>query len=163
MNAARTGPALASMSVRRAGLGDRETIFDIHVDAVNGQCGSHNSREQLDGWFEGRSSADYTKAIEVGGVWIAHLGGVAVGFVEFFTRTISMLYVRSACAGGGVGGRLLRFAVEHMRETTDRIELEALLDAVGFYERHGFTRTGDSRLQRPCGLVLPTVRMERRP
>lgn len=153
----------AELSIRQASLADRELIFRIHVDAVAGLCGTHYSEEQLDRWFEGRSPADYAGAIECGGDWIAHEDEVPVGFVEFFTRTISMLYVRPERAGRGVGGRLLRFAVNRMRGRTDVIEVEALLNAEAFYRRHGFRSVGESCLRRPSGLVLPTVLMECRP
>ena len=153
---------LGTLSVRQADLDDRETMFRIHVDAVSALCGTHYSREQIDGWFVGRSPSDYTGPIEWGGDWIACRDGEPVGFVEFFTHTISMLYVLPDNTGRGVGSQLLRFAVHSMRGKTEVIELEALRNAAGFYERRGFRKVGDSCIRRPSGLVLPTILMERR-
>ena len=61
----------ASLSVHRATLADHETMFRIHVDAVTGRCETYYLRKQIEGWFVGRSLADYTKAIERGADWIA--------------------------------------------------------------------------------------------
>ncbi|WP_428375087.1 GNAT family N-acetyltransferase [Lichenicoccus sp.] len=149
------------LSLRKATLADRETIYRIHVDSTTALCGTHYSKEQLAGWFEGRSLNDYTGAIEWGGDWIAYLDQEPVGFIEFFTKTISMLYVDSRYAGQGIGRRRLQFALSEMPGEKGRISLEALLNAVPFYERFGFQRIGEGEMRRKSGLVIKTVLMER--
>ena len=151
-----------AVSVRKATLADRETIFHIHRDSVTLLCGTHYKKAQIDSWFEGRSSADYTKAIEFGGDWIAFVDQKPVGFVEFFTKSISMLYVHSAYRDQGVGRFLMEFALARLLGNGALIELEALLNAESFYEKFGFAKIGDGKLRRPSGLVIETVLMERR-
>ena len=151
-----------AVSIREATLADRETLFQIHVDSVTSLCGTHYSRTQIDAWFEGRSPADYTKAIDCGGDWIASIAQEPIGFIEFFTRSISMLYVRGAFSGQGLGRLLLDFALARLPGDEGRIELEALLNAAPFYERFGFKRFGHGELRRPSGLTIETVLMDRR-
>lgn len=158
----RAGPD--EFAVRRAGVEDRATIFAVHVDSVTTMCGTHYTRQQVDGWFEGRSSQDYTRAIERGALWITELDGEAVGITEVFPGKVTMMFVRGAWTGRGIGAGLLGFALELAAPGPDvTVTLEATLNAQAFYERHGFRKTGDGVLRRASGLHLPIVLMERPP
>lgn len=150
------------IAISRATLDDRDTVFRLHVDSVTALCGSHYAKAQIDGWFVARSPDNYTRAIEGGALWIAEIDGEPVGFTEFFPGLISMLFVRGASAGQGIGLRLLNFALSGAQEGGgDVIKLEATLNAQAFYEKHGFMKVGDSHLRRASGVQLETVLMER--
>lgn len=154
---------LREIALRRAGLDDRDMVFSLHIDSVTALCGTHYTKAQVDGWFFARSLADYTRAIECGALWIAEIAGEPVAFTEVFPGKISMLFVRGASAGQGVGARLLEFALAQARAGADGVvRLEATLNAQAFYERHGFIKVGESRLQRASGMTLETVLMEQR-
>jgi hypothetical protein len=71
--------SLKAISIEKATLADREAIFGLHVDSVTALCASHYTAAQISSWFVGRSPADYTGAIEFGGVWIARIDDELVG------------------------------------------------------------------------------------
>ena len=153
---------LGGIAVRIATLGDREAIFRIHMDSVKTLCAGHYSREVIRRWFEGRSPADYTGAIDYGGDWILSVQNEPVAFIEFFTKSISMLYVHSDFTGRGIGRLLMEHALATMPGDQGRISLEALINATPFYEKFGFRKVGDGHLRRASGLIIKTVLMERR-
>ena len=136
-------------------------MYRIHVDSVRMLCAGHYSEDQIQRWFEGRSPDDYTGAIEHGGDWIACVRGEPVAFIEFFSRSVSSLFVRSGFAGRGIGRMLMEHALATMPGEEGRISIEATLNAAVFYERFGFKRVGDSQLRRASGLTIETVLMER--
>ena len=148
-------------TVRKATLDDREAMYRIHVDSVRTLCAGHYSGNQIQRWFEGRSPDDYTGAIEYGGDWTACVQGEPVAFIEFFTKSISSLFVQSRFAGRGIGRMLMEHALATMPGEEGRISIEATLNAVPFYERFDFKRVGDGQLRRASGLIIETVLMER--
>jgi GNAT superfamily N-acetyltransferase len=150
------------MNIDKATLADRETIFGLHVDSVTHLCVGHYSQAAIDSWFVGRTSDNYTGAIEYGGVWLAKHGAEPVGFVEVFPGMISMMFVGAAFAGKGIGGKLMHFALERATEEAGLVvSLESTLNAQVFYERYGFQKVGDGKLYRASGVELPTVLMEK--
>lgn len=148
--------------IRQATVDDRDVLYRIHMNSVQTLCARSYSAQQIDSWFEGRSSDDYIGAIKWGGDWIATIKDEPVGFIEFFTKTISMLYVLGRYSGRGIGRSLMEHALATMPGEQGRITLEALLNAVPFYERFGFEKVGYGQLRRSSGLVIETALMERR-
>ncbi|MBE5793431.1 MAG: GNAT family N-acetyltransferase [Clostridiales bacterium] len=72
--------------------------------------------------------------------------GFVKGLVDIKGRQIRQLYVDSFFAGQGIGGQLIRFAVE--QHGCDQLwVLEKNTDAIRFYQRHGFAFTGKRQLQ----------------
>lgn len=150
------------VSFRQAQLEDLAVVFDIHVDSVLALCASHYSATQLAAWFEGRSAEKYINAVGEGALWIAEINGDPVGFTEFFPGVISMLFVRGAYAGKGIGRLMLEFALARLHGMqVDAVKLESTLNAQAFYERQGFTKVGEGALSRANGTKLPIVLMER--
>jgi len=68
--------------------------------------------------------------------------GVVKGFVRVDGAQICKLYVEPVLQGRGIGERLLRFAVDE-RGAQYLWALEKNTRAIAFYERHGFTKTGE--------------------
>ena len=62
-----TSPHPGDLSVRRANLDDRETMFRIHVDAVIGLCATHYSKGAGRWLIRRPLTCRYTGAIEHGG------------------------------------------------------------------------------------------------
>ena len=121
-----------------------------------------NTLDQIERWFKGPSPNFYNGAIEWGGDWIASTEEEPVAFVEFFTQSISMLYVLGRFSGRGIGRVLMEHTLATMLGDQGRISLEALLNAAPFYEKFGFQRVGAGQLQRKDGFIIDTGLMERR-
>ena len=70
------------------------------------------------------------------------LNGELVGFaaVSIARREVRAVYVDPSAAGAGVGARLLQRVERFARAlAVPTLHLAATLNAVGFYERHGWT------------------------
>lgn len=93
--------------------------------------------------------ADYRAAIARGGVTVAELGGVVVGFLETTAHgdhlTIDTLAVAPTSQGRGVGRALLAHA-DHAARALGARRLElftnvAMSESLAFYARAGFVET----------------------
>jgi predicted GNAT family N-acyltransferase len=93
---------------------------------------------------------------------VAEQNGVIVGFVDAEPGELTRLFVLPTATGVGLGGRLLQAGLEQARRGHEGpIRLEATLNAVSFYERHGFCRKGEGYASHTLGgPPLAIVRME---
>jgi GNAT superfamily N-acetyltransferase len=129
---------------------------------VTNLCAKDYTPDQIHRWFDGRSSQNYLGAIESGAIWIAEEAGRALGYTEFFPGEVTSLFVRSDVSGRGLGSLLLNFAIAGASQGHEgSIRLEATMNGVQFYRKHGFVMVGEGCLVRPSGLRVETVLMER--
>ena len=97
---------------------------------------------------------------------VAELAGVrggdgqVVGFVGVEDDKVEMLFIHPAWRGQGVGGRLLRYAVEVLGARLVDVN-EQNAQAVGFYLRMGFEAEGRSELD-GTGRPFPLLHMRLR-
>lgn len=68
------------------------------------------------------------------------------GMIHIENQRIAELYVDSFFENNGIGKKLIEFAVQE-KECNYVWVLEKNHDAIRFYERHGFKRTGKKELQ----------------
>jgi GNAT superfamily N-acetyltransferase len=91
-------------------------------------------------------------------VLVADREGIVVGYGEadLAAGTVERLFVRPAVMGTGVGSALLaRLETAVADRGHRRVSLDAADNALPFYERHGYARTGRSD-RRDCGDVTLT-------
>ena len=72
--------------------------------------------------------------------------GVVKGFILVRSGEVRKLFVEPVLQGQGLGAKLLEYTVEHMGAKT-LWALEKNTRAIRFYQRHGFQRTGERRLE----------------
>jgi len=148
--------------VRRARPKDATVICDLHKASVRGLCAGVYSSEQIEAWLAPRLADDYRKAMTVGGetMFVAHRAGRIVGFASLKAAMLMALYV-DPDGGRGAGRRLLQAAEEHARsDGVAVLSLQATLNAVVFYQRHGFSRDRPATVWRG-GLRLAVVEMSK--
>jgi predicted N-acetyltransferase YhbS len=104
----------------------------------------------------------YAKAVRENRVWIATDAHDVLGFVEIRPGEIEKLFVRARSARRRIGSALLGLGVNQVRDTfSGPITALALLNARTFYERHGFTKVGESAILRgPSQIAIAVARME---
>lgn len=94
-----------------------------------------------------------------GAFWVALEGDQLVGTAGVFpvapdTFELRKMYLRPQARGTGVGKRLLATAIAWSREHGGRWlvldTVEAMKDAIAFYERHGFVRDDTQRRGSRC-------------
>lgn len=84
--------------------------------------------------------------------------GVVKGVVQICGQEIRRLFVEPVLQGKGIGAALLEYAVRE-EAARELWALEKNLRAIAFYERHGFRRTEDRRLEEDTTEYL--VRLEK--
>ncbi len=72
--------------------------------------------------------------------------GLIRGFLQLQGAEICKLYVDPFFQGRGIGGRLIQFAVEKLHGSY-LWALEKNVRAISFYERHGFSLTGERKFE----------------
>jgi GNAT superfamily N-acetyltransferase len=149
--------------LRPAQRGDGQSVFDVTWLSVNGLAKTHYSAEQIACWMGKRTPAYYEDLIAKGGMVVAERNGAIVGFVDAEPGELTRLFIVPSAAGSGLGRRLLHIGIEHARRGhVGPIKIESTLNAVGFYERHGFKIRGRgfARSDHVGGASIPIVHIE---
>jgi len=127
--------------IRPALASDAEEIAAVHVSVIRDVCGQVYEPRQIQAWVSGKTHQGYLRAIAERRVFVALRDERVVGFSELDPKTgeVFAVYVRPDCLRQGLGGYLLQTleacAAEHGLE---RLHLHATLNAIPFYEAHGF-------------------------
>lgn len=83
--------------------------------------------------------------------------GVVKGFISMNGTEVKKLFVEPLFQGGGIGAKLLRFAVEE--QGADSLwALEYNVRGIEFYRRNGFFPTGEKMIEDEC---VPLVKLSR--
>ena len=72
--------------------------------------------------------------------------GVVKGFIQLDGNKVAKLFVEPVLQGGGIGAKLLEYAVKE-KQATHLWALEKNSKAIRFYERYGFYRTEEKELE----------------
>lgn len=129
-------------SIRLARPSDLAAIARVHAASVRGLCAAHYPPQAIEQWLA-PSPGLYVRMLRSSTVYVAERSGVVVAFaaVRLATREVRAVYVAPDEAGGGLGQRLL-LRLERVARALGihELRLAATLNAVGFYERHGWRR-----------------------
>lgn len=148
------------MTIRLASIDDAQAIHNLHTASVTRLCTMY-AAETIAGWLAGRTPEGY-KGIAKNEMYVYEAQGKIIGFSHVVNRDIAALFVSPESAGKGVGSALMRHALHHIRQRCEGpISLESTLNAVPFYEKMGFKKTGDSLTYRN-NVEIPTVLMEQK-
>jgi len=85
--------------------------------------------------------------------------GCVKGFIRVSENEIQKLFVEPVLQGKGIGARLLIFATKE-KGVKALWALEKNIRAIAFYERHGFSKTGDRKPEEDTDEYL--IRLERK-
>ncbi len=152
------------VSIRRAKAEDAVAIWEVLKAAVRPLAYRLYSLEQVNAWIEDEapqrlnpdSAFDTT-------VFVAESERRIVGFSRSRGSEVEALYVHPDQAGHKVGALLLRTQEQSalVRNVTT-LYLDAVLNAVGFYQFAGYRIIGPSTPSFDNGVILPCIRMEKR-
>lgn len=155
------------MEVRDARPEDAMPIFALHVAASRRLPGDHYSDEQVRDWADKRGGGP--ERYDTEDLLVAERDGEVAGFGEWADAEdgdedvgeVVACYVHPAHANQGVGTALLERMHSELRGAGyERAALTASLNAVGFYERHGYEERERFDLE-PHDTEFPVARMER--
>ena len=124
-------------TIRLAEPADAEAIHALHTRSVRGLCSADYPPEVIDGWLAGRSPEGYG-GIARREMFVCEWDGQIAGWSHVRPDMLVALFVDPAHTRKGVGRMLFDHALRLIRShTRRRIEFEATLTAVPFYERCG--------------------------
>lgn len=135
---------MSQVLLRPARAGDGSGVFDVTLRSVKDLAASHYSADVIRNWMGERTPAYYEELILNGRMFVAEQDGVVVGFVDSEPGELTRLFILPSAVGQGLGKRLLAIGIEQARLAHQgAIRVEATLNAVSFYEHHGFRVTGN--------------------
>jgi putative acetyltransferase len=150
--------------VRAAISSDAESIATVHVAAIRELCGQVYEANLIDAWTSGKRPEGYLDAIARNPFFVAVLDRDVVGFSELDPQTgeVRAVYVQPTCVRQGIGRKLLQAVETAACELPlTRLHLHATLNAVSFYEAHGYVMDGPGTVVLRGGTNLPCGNMHK--
>ena len=151
-------------NIRRANQSDNESIWRVHTSAIREVCRQQYTEEQVEGWSSFLKPNSYEEVIETREFFVAEEDGAIVGFgqLNLEKREVEAVYVSPEKLGCGIGYQLLQTLEQKATaHGLSKLQLSSTLNAVGFYERAGYSRLHDSKHSLPNGMELSCVYMEK--
>lgn len=153
------------LAIREAGPQDEQSIFKIHQEAIETGCAEHYSREQISSWAVPQGLPPFAELLEASLFLVAELDRRCVGFAsrDRNKAKIETLFVAPSFFGQGVGSALLARLEQAIAEAAwGQITVDATLNAVVFYERHGYRVQAQVAHTEPDGTEIECLRMIKR-
>lgn len=116
--------------------------------AVRVLCATHYSPEIIEGWLANRSAQGYLRGIGSGAIIVAEAASNVIGFGEGIPGEVLAVFVNPDFANRGIGSALLEHTLRLAQKHQGPVRLESTLNAVGFYERFGFSQVERSVTRR---------------
>lgn len=133
---------MAAFTIRSAGLADAEVLCALHKASVRALCLGAYTTGEIEAWLRDREPAGFRHAMTEGGeaMLVAERDAAVVGFASVKGTVLYALFVDPA-KGRGAGRPLLEAIEDRLRrDGATVLSLQATLNAVPFYRRHGFMR-----------------------
>lgn len=147
------------IQIKAATVGDAEEIHRIHTSAVTTTCKECYTEKQINAWIGGRIPEGYYSDIMKGEMFVAKENDKIVGFCHAVPGEIMAIFVDPVYQGKKIGEKLFDYGMKIASNGFDKIKIDAVLNAVGFYEKYGFVKTKDHYVIRK-GIEIPITVME---
>jgi putative acetyltransferase len=140
---------MAAFTIRPATLADAEALCAVHKASVRALCLGAYTADEIEAWLREREPQGFRRAMTEGGeaMLVAEHDGAIVGFASIKQMTLLALYV-DPVSGRGAGRLLLAATEDQVRRGAVVLSLQATLNAVPFYRKHGFMRQARSTVRR---------------
>ena len=133
--------------IRKAAIADISRLAEIEVFCY--RLNFYPIFRNDDYYFDELTVPNLTQNYENAPELLAHTwvydDGVVKGFIRICGKQIEKLFVEPVLQGGGIGAKLLQFAV---KQGCDHLwALEKNARAIAFYQRHGFVFTNHKKYE----------------
>jgi putative acetyltransferase len=161
---------MVEFEMRRANPSDAEAIAKAHRDSVFSIGPRFYPPEIVEDWGAGLTADLYLKAMDRGEKFYVAIGAIEgepaiLGFASHRvdgTRHGTAVYVRGAASRRGIGSALFRLAeADALAAGASRIEVDASLAAVEFYQANGFEEVGRGEHRLRSGRRMACVFMQK--
>jgi GNAT superfamily N-acetyltransferase len=151
------------LTIRKARHKDRESIWNVHLRAIQEVCSSHYSQKEIEDWSEVLKPTRYNEPIKRGSFYVAVDDNAIVGFGNLNQESgeIEAVYVAPEYVRRGVGREILKALESVARDVgLTVLRLSSSLNAVQFYENAGYRRQKQKSYLLPREMVacLPMVK-----
>lgn len=152
-----------TLTFRKATISEAQLLFALHVKAVTVLCAVSYPQRILRTWFSDRDVDFYVTPVLQGKVHVLESDGIIIGFIELNPSEITNVFVDPKFARRGFGSLLVNEGLHILRAAgSKKVEIEATLNAVEFYRKHGFVEINRGVWITPRGKVkIPVVFMEK--
>ena len=143
---------------------DIDALWALRTVAVHVSCATHYAPEQIAVWTASPVPPAYAAMLAAGGGIVAMLDDAITGYamLDVIKHEVDAVFVDPACAGLGIGKRLLAALEQLARQRgMARLHLSASLNAVPFYRAAGFVALREEAYAHPSGISLASVAMEK--
>ena len=152
------------ITLRPALPDDIVALWALRTVAVRVSCATHYAPEQIAVWTASPVPPAYAAMLAAGGGIVAMQDDAITGYamLDANKQEVDAVFVDPACAGLGIGKRLLA-ALELLARQRGivRLHLSASLNAVPFYAAAGFVALREEAYAHPSGISLASVAMEK--
>lgn len=152
------------LQIRPARYSDAEVAFDIRLQAIQHQCITVYTPEQVQAWTQVPLTDRYRASVERQ-YHIAWRGAeaVATGLIDFQSGELGALFVLPAFMGQGIGKAMIQYLEQLALEVgLADIHLDATPNATAFYRRYGYHGEVGGIYTSPLGLELACTPMHKR-
>ena len=150
--------------IRKATKNDAQDAWLIRNASIRSQCAGHYPPESLKIWTHGDLTEEFIAMVE-DSFYVATLDYqvVGIGMIDLESGKVDAIFVHPDKFKLGLGKRILSF-LENLALESGLVEmnLEATLNAVGFYRACGFEGDEMSIYHSPKGVSLDCVPMKKR-
>ena len=147
------------LAIRAAEAADSHTVWRIHTEAIRSIEDDLYTRDEIENWARKHTPDGYAEPIAAKRIFVAEVNGEVIGFGQFnfVTAVVERIYVLPSASGNGVGQALMREAERRaVAAGCPKLYLSSSLNAVTFYERCGFVRTGAPSREEGVPMVKTT-------
>jgi putative acetyltransferase len=151
-----------TVSIRAASPDDLESIRSLQARSIGEVCSSDYDSDQIAAWLSALDPDRYPAMLATRYAIVAEDDGTVVGFgmADLDSAILNAVYIIPSRLRDGIGSRLVSAIEEAARGAgADRLDLNATLGAVSFYESLGYVLDGPSLNELPSGVSLPCVAM----
>jgi GNAT superfamily N-acetyltransferase len=140
------GTAWTAIALRRIGIDDHNQVRHVHMRAIRVHCADALNDAELAACLDFMGSADYSDHLLAEEVHGAFVDGQLVGTASWLanggdgeTARIGSVFVDPMLARLGIGSRLLaEVEIRAARSGFDQLGASTTMNAVPFFERHGY-------------------------
>lgn len=143
---------------------DTERIAVTHRASIKALCSECYTVQDIVGWIALLSSDIYENAIKEKVMIVAEDKDeiLGLGILDLERKEIGAIYIHPKVKGTGVGGCLLyELEARALKDSVDRLTLCSTINALGFYQHHGYINEGKGFHELPNGVRLECVRMHK--
>ena len=155
---------MENITFRRATEEDAFQVWEVRTAAISVLCASHYSTDIVDAWAGVKIHESFRPLIREVPFFVGQIKDqiVGCGFLDPDRARVEGMFVRPRFARRGIASSILKLVEAAARaKGLPRLELDATLSAVAFYEHHEYAPVAPGQWRHPEGFDIACVHMQK--